>query len=160
MAALRGGLRVGLVAGSDTHSGRPCGSAKEPRPYWGGYCGVWAETLTRRALFEAFLARRTYALTGARIALEFTVNGAPMGAEIPLSDTAEVCINVWAPADIAMVELMKDTAVARTFRPASDACRDEYHIETVDPTGGPAFYHCRVTLADGNLAVCSPVWVG
>ncbi len=27
-------------------------------------------------------------------------------------------------------------------------------------TGGPDFYHCRVTQTDGHLAVCSPVWLG
>lgn len=156
MGALRQGLRFGLVAGSDTHSGRPCGSAKEPRPYWGGYCGVWADGLTRRSLFEAFMAKRTYALTGARIAVQFTVNGAPMGSELPSTGTAAVSIDAWAPGPIAKVELMKDAAVLKIFAPDENEC----HIQTSDQTDGAAFYHCRVTLADGNLAVCSPVWIG
>jgi mycothiol synthase len=80
LAALRDGKRFGFTAGSDTHGGRPGGSAKEPRPYWGGLCAVWAKELTRRSLFEALWARRTVALTGARIVLSFTVNGAWMGS--------------------------------------------------------------------------------
>ncbi|MFO7900541.1 MAG: GNAT family N-acetyltransferase, partial [Planctomycetota bacterium] len=85
MDGLRRGLRFGFTGGSDTHSARPGGSAKEPRPYWGGLCAVWAGALTRRALFDALRARRTVALTGARIALRLSVNGAPMGSELPLA---------------------------------------------------------------------------
>ena len=94
MAALRRGLRVGFVAGSDTHSARPGGSAKEPRPYWGGLAAVWAKSLTRRDVFAALRARRTYALTGARVVLKMTVNGAWMGSEIPLADRAQIEIDV------------------------------------------------------------------
>ena len=156
MPALRRGLRVGFVAGSDTHSARPGGSAKEPRPYWGGLAAVWAQSLTRRDLFSALRGRRTYALTGARIVLRLTVNGAPMGSEIPLADEAQIRIDVWAPGDIRKVEIMKNTHVLQEFGPFGDEC----HLEYTDPPDGPAFYHCRVTQTDGHLAVCSPVWLG
>jgi mycothiol synthase len=156
LVALRSGLRVGFTAGSDTHSGRPGGSAKEPRPYWGGLCAVWAQALTRRALFEALRARRTVALTGARIALRFSVNGAPMGSELPLTARRELIVEVWGADRIARVELMRDGAALHVERPDADVAR----IEFEDPTDRPAFYHCRVTQADGHLAVCSPVWVG
>jgi len=156
MEALRQGLRLGFVAGSDTHSGRPGGSAREPRPYWGGLTGVWAERLSRRDLFAALWARRTYALTGARIVLRVMVNGAWMGSELPVSDRAEIQIDAWAPGTIGMVELLKNTRVIRRFEPN----RDECHIEIEDQTGGAAFYHCRITQTDGQLAVSSPVWIG
>ncbi len=156
LAALREGLRVGFVGGSDTHGGRPCGSAKEPRPYWGGYCGVWASSLTRRALFAALHARRTYALTKARIALRFTVNDSPMGSEIAAAERARIGIDVWAPSAIAHVQVMKNGTVLRTLRPDGS----EFHLELEDSVVAAAFYHCRVTLRDGSLAVCSPVWVG
>jgi mycothiol synthase len=156
MPALRRGVRLGFIAGSDTHSGRPGGSAKEPRPYWGGLTAVWADDLTRRDLFGALLARRTYALTRARIVLEFTVNGMPMGSEAPQCTTADIRIDVWAPGRIAKIEVLKNTELLREFSLNQDEC----HTEMSDRTGGPAFYHCRVTLADGNLAVCSPVWLG
>ena len=51
---------------------------------------------------------------------------------------------------------MKDGEVAATI--AGEI--DEAHIDWVDKPLDPAFYHCRVTMADGNLAVCTPVWVG
>ena len=158
MAGLRRGLRMGFVAGSDTHTGRPGGSAQDARPYWGGLCAVWAKGLTRRSLFEAFRARRTYALTGARTALRFSVNGEPMGSEIPLARERRLLAEVWAPARIARVQFMRDGEVLHEETPNTDVCRLEYVDSPA--SGAPAFYHCRVTQADGHLAVCSPVWVG
>lgn len=156
MAALRKGLRLGFVAGSDTHSARPGGSAKEPLGSWGGLAAVWAKDLTRRSIFEAVRARRTYALTRSRIVLKMTVNGAWMGSELPPSDTAQIRIEAWGQAPIAKVEIIKNTRLLKEFGPFGDECR----IDFEDATNGPAFYHCRVTQSDGELAVCSPVWVG
>ena len=156
MAALQRGMRLGFVAGSDTHSGRPGGSAKEPRPYWGGLAAVWTRGLTRRSIFGALRARHTYALTGARIVLDMTVDGAPMGAEIPARGYVGIRIDAWTPGRIAQVEVMKNARLLRRFSPGGDEC----HLQVEDRTGGPAFYHCRLTQTDGQLAVCSPVWVG
>jgi mycothiol synthase len=154
--ALRRGVRLGFIAGSATHTGRPGGSAHEPGPYWGGLCGVWAPSLTRTGLFEAFMARRTFALTGARIVLNFTVNEAPMGSEQPLSETREGLIEAWAPEKIMRVDLLKNGNIFKVWKPRRADCR----IVFTDREAAPAFYHCRVTQADGHLAVCSPVWVG
>lgn len=156
MEALRKGLRLGFVAGSDTHSARPGGSAKEPLGYWGGLAAVWAKDLTRRSLFEAIHARRTYALTRARIVLRMTVNDAWMGSELLASDTARIRIEAWAPLPIAKVEIVKNAELLKEFGPFGDECR----IEHEDTTGGSTFYYCRVTQIDGELAVCSPVWIG
>lgn len=154
--ALKRGHRLGFVAGSDTHSGRPCGSPKEPLGYWGGMAGVWAPSLTRRSLFEAIRARRTVALTGARIILQFRVNGAWMGSELPASETAHLRLDAWTPGEIARVEILKNGDLLHTV----DGGGGERHLEFEDATGGPAFYHARLTQTDGHLAVCSPVWVG
>ena len=156
MAALRQGLRLGLVAGSDTHTGRPGGSLDQPRPYWGGLCGVWAERLTRRSIFEAFRARRTYALTGARIALRFSVNGAPMGSEIAPSSPRLLAAEAWAPGPIARVQLMRNAQLLHEECPNADVCRVEFRDLDVEP----AFYHCRIVQDDGQMAVCTPVWAG
>jgi len=156
MAGLRKGLKLGFVAGSDTHSARPGGSAKEPMGHWGGLAAVWAKDLTRQGIYDAVRARRTYALTRARIALKMTVNDAWMGSALPASDLARIRVGAWGQAPIAKVQIMKNTQLLREFGPFGDECK----IEIEDNTGGPAFYHCRVTQADGELAVCSPVWIG
>jgi hypothetical protein len=156
MSALKKGLRLGFVAGSDTHSGRPGGSFKEPRKYWGGLAAVWAKSLTRRDIFDSLYNRRTYALTGARIVLKMTVNGAMMGSEIPASDEVGIRIDVWAPGKIKRVQLLKNASLIKEFGPFGNECM----LEIEDKTNGSAFYHCRVVQEDGHLAVCSPVWVG
>lgn len=155
-AVLRRGVRVGFVAGSDSHSARPGGSAREPMPYWGGLAAVWAPSLTRQDIYNALYHRHTYALTGARIVLMMTVNGSLMGSEIPASDHAEIHIEVTTPGTIARIELLKNTKVIHTFSPQGNRAI----LNHTDETDGPAFYHCRVVQTDGELAVCSPVWVG
>jgi hypothetical protein len=155
---LRHGLRMGLVAGSDTHTARPGGSAQDARPYWGGLCGVWADSLTRRGLFRAFRERRTYALTRAKIALRFWVNDLPMGSEGPAADTATVRVQAWAPSPIKTVQILRDTHIVHETKESAGAA-DVAWTHRRD-SREPVFYHCRVVLADGNLAVSTPVWLG
>jgi hypothetical protein len=156
MAALRAGLRLGFTAGSDTHSGWPGGACKEPRPYPGGLCAVWAPELTRRSLFAGLWARRTYAVFGRRVVLRFTVNDAPMGSELPFSERVCVRLQAWAEERIARLEVLR-SAAAWQSRSAAQTSADAVWVDELDR---PAFYHARVTLRDGSLAVCSPVWVG
>ena len=82
--ALRSGYRVGFVANSDGHKGRP--GASHPGAFtfgaYGGVTCVLAESLTREAVFEAICQRRCYGVTAAqRIHVELAVNGLPTGAE-------------------------------------------------------------------------------
>ncbi len=58
------GGRTGFVGGSDTHEGKPAART-----------AVLAEALTREGLFEALRSRRNYAVTHARIVLDFRING-------------------------------------------------------------------------------------
>ena len=74
-AALDAGKRFGFVASSDDHAGFP-------GAYGEGLMAVHAQDLSRGAILEAVRARRTYALTGDRIEVDFAVEGAPMGATV------------------------------------------------------------------------------
>ena len=149
VAAWRAGLRFGLSGGSS-------GMCDTARPGEGCLCAVWAADLTRRALFAALQARRTYAVSGRRIVLRFTVNGAPMGAELPFAGRSRVHVQAWAEEPIARLEVARNAAPWCTLEPGELACD---HILD-DALDRPAFYHARVTLTDGSLAVCSPVWIG
>jgi len=72
--ALRRGYRLGIIAGSDDHKGRP-GASHCGRSVWrnhrGGLTAVYARDLSREALFEALRARRCYGTSGARILVRF-----------------------------------------------------------------------------------------
>ena len=101
---LQKGMRFGFVASSDNHRGYP-------GAYGEGVVGVWSRDLSRASLLEAIRARRTYAATGDRIALEVAVNGKPMGSEIPATADRQIDVRVEAQDAIAMIELVRNGRV-------------------------------------------------
>ncbi|MBM4043960.1 MAG: DUF3604 domain-containing protein [Planctomycetes bacterium] len=131
--ALALGKRFGVVAGTDDHFGYP-------GAYGEGLAAVYATARTRAALFEALRARRTYAVTGDRIELLFTVNGAMMGSVLPPTRERRIEIAVRGWDDLAMIELLKDNRVVHRHFPEdqADSCR---------PFAGPV--KCRIEFGWG-----------
>jgi hypothetical protein len=103
-AALAAGLRFGFVGSSDDHAGFP-------GAYGEGLMAALVTGFTRAAIFEAIRARRTYALTGDRIEVDFTVGGAPMGATIAAGRHAEVAFAVQGRDELDVVEVILDGRV-------------------------------------------------
>jgi hypothetical protein len=104
--ALEIGARVGIVANSDGHKGRPGASWPGASTFgaYGGLTCLTAEALTREALFDALRARRTVATTGCRLDLDVAVLGAQPGDVVPTErDRVEVAVRVVAPAPIHAV---------------------------------------------------------
>ena len=110
---LEKGLRFGFVASSDDHRGYP-------GAYGEGVLGVWASELTRRSLLEAIRARRTYAATGDRITLEVTLNGQPMGSQLPVTADRQIDVRIEGQDSIAMVELIRNGRVIERYFPEDD----------------------------------------
>ena len=108
------GTRFGFVASSDDHLGYP-------GAYGEGVLGVWAQDLGARSLFEAIRARRTYAASGDRIALEFTLNGRPMGAELPYAAEREIDVRVAGQDAVEMIELIRNGRVIERHFPGDHA---------------------------------------
>ena len=100
-AGLRAGHRFGVIGSTDHHAAHP-GSHDH------GRLGVWAPELSRDAIWQALEARRTWALTGDRIELEFTLNERPMGAELPATRERSLAAHVRAGGPLDYVELVKD----------------------------------------------------
>jgi len=87
--AFEKGYRVGIVANSDGHKGRP-GACYPGASFFGSYGGLTcflAERLDRDALFECMRRRRHYATTGNRALLDVTATCASP-AEVFLRDPA------------------------------------------------------------------------
>lgn len=103
-AALAAGLRFGFVGSSDDHAGFP-------GAYGEGLMAALVSEFTREGIFEAIRARRTYALTGDRIELDFTAEGAPMGATIEAGTKAEIRFTVQGRDELDMVEVIQDGRV-------------------------------------------------
>lgn len=161
--ALICGARMGCVAGSDVHSPHPGlvhkagGNLRYDDP---GLVAVWATELTREAVYDAMYARRCYGASGARIMIDFRINGARMGAEIV--DTSDAPRDVWldgsAPAPLQTVELLKNEQPYLSMN--IDGAETHAQVRIGDrPRADTDWYRVRVTLTDTRQAWSSPIWV-
>lgn len=102
------GYRIGIIASGDTHSGYP--------GVWNnGLAGVWASELTREALWEALLRRRTYGVTGDRMLVDFRADDAPMGSVLGGSGQVQLSAFVVGEAAIDRIELLRNNRVLATY---------------------------------------------
>jgi hypothetical protein len=104
--ALEQGLIFGFTASTDDHLGYP-------GAYGEGLTGVLAESLTRESVFQALKDRRTYAVTGDRITLDFALNGAPMGSVLPGQGDRRLRAGLRLEDEPLAVELIKNGRIWR-----------------------------------------------
>lgn len=124
LAALRRGLRVGIIASTDDHFGYP-------GAYGEGLVGVYAPELSREAVLEALRARRTIAVTGDRIHLRASVNGEWMGSELPFTDERQIDVSAAGLDEIDRIELVKNGRVIDRHFPADEFRGDAWPDEVV-----------------------------
>ncbi|MFB3825569.1 MAG: DUF3604 domain-containing protein [Bryobacteraceae bacterium] len=105
------GNRFGVIASTDDHLGYPGG-------YGEGLAAVFAPELSRKAIMEALWDRRTYAVTGDRIALRFTLNGKMMGRELPYTRERSLRVAVTGWDQVERVEVLKNNRVVHRNFPA------------------------------------------
>jgi len=98
------GNKFGIIGSTDHHNAFP-GS------YGYGRLAVWAEALTRDAIWEAIARRRTYALTGDNIELEFSLNGYLMGDSCPANPERRLVIQVRGSSTIDYVDILHNNRV-------------------------------------------------
>ncbi len=110
------GHRVGVVASSDGHKGRPGASYPGASGFGvlGGLTGIIADELTPDAIFEALQARRCYATSGRRILLRVQCNNHPMGSEITADGPVTLGIFCAGTAGIRAVEILRSPPGAGT----------------------------------------------
>jgi hypothetical protein len=100
------GHRFGVIASTDHHGGYP-GSHGD------GRIAVIAEELTRESLWNAFLVRRVYAVTGDKIEADFQIDGAPIGSEIQSRKERHITLKVRGSDALDRVEILKNGRVIR-----------------------------------------------
>jgi hypothetical protein len=137
------GYRVGIVANSDGHKGRP-GAEGPGASLFGAYGGLTClqlPELSRRAVFEALRARRHFATTGSRMRLDVSaafagetelfatdpalgatsrqaVGCAPMGAIVHTTgDQATLSVTASAAAPIERIEIRNGREIVAVHRP-------------------------------------------
>ncbi|MFW6157028.1 MAG: DUF3604 domain-containing protein, partial [Armatimonadota bacterium] len=164
-AGLARGYRMGFIAASDTHSGFP---GRQHPDYYGfcfsyksGLAAIRAPELTAKALVDALKARNCYATTGARIYVEFAVNGQRMGSELPdemLEGARTITGRVVGTEQISRIDIVRNNEDWRTLRPEIDDV--SFELTDDDPIEAGAYYYLRAWQADGEMAWASPVWGG
>jgi hypothetical protein len=159
------GHLIGVVGASDNHNVRP----GEP---WAGLTAVYADALTRDALFDSIRARHTYATTGQRMLLDFRMGSAMMGdvVRLPWSQAPTLSVRVVGTLPVDWVELVRFDGLSYTVvytatpGPGEDARHVEFQFtDTTLP--GEGLYYVRAQQPDPNkpavpaMAWSSPIWI-
>jgi len=155
-AALVQEHKLGIIAGSDNHIAEPGHHIYYPGE-GGGLAAVFASELTRDAIFQALFDRYCYGTTGARILLDFTINGYRMGKEFSTGGDRKIEVKVIGTSPIIKIEIIKDNQILKEYK----LKEDEVNVSYIDKEklNKESFYYVRVTQLDGHMAWSSPIWV-
>lgn len=163
--ALDLGYAFGFTGGTDTHTSEP------GNPDQGGVTGVYAESLTRRDVFSALSARRTFAVYGNRMFLMFSVNGEIMGSDVSMgaSEARRVDGRVLASEPVERVDIIRNgtvvwsedgngrTDISIAWEDHSDL--SALLLERELTADRYAYYYLRAKTVYGGIAWASPVFV-
>lgn len=152
--ALQRGRKVGVVAGSDGHKGRPGASYPGASTFgtYGGLTCVYAEELTREAIWDALRARRCYATTGERIILRTFADGHWMGEEYAADGPVRLAVEAHGTAPIEWVQVRRGADVIHEERPCSASELSERRIRVA--WGGARIRgRKRSSVWDGELTL-------
>ena len=152
--ALRQGYKVGFVANSDGHKGRPGASHPGASTFgaYGGLTCVAARSLTRDAVFDAVRRRRCYATTAAqRIHVELSVDGLPMGAEGLAHGPVRIAGRVAGTGPVERVDVFRGLELVHSVTPYTAASFDGSARYRVAWAGSRVRGRDRLTTWDGYL---------
>jgi len=105
--ALRRGYRVGVVANSDSHKGRPAAEHAGAGRFgvYGGLTCILADKLDRPALFTALQHRHCYGTSGPRILVDATLAGKIIGSDVTAT-ALPLRVEVIGTAGIERIDLL------------------------------------------------------
>ena len=153
--ALDAGLRFGFIGSTDSHGlDWHHGIARWRNPFRSGLAAVFGAEPTRASILEAIRARRTYATTGARIALRVDLDGAPMGSELPAGTRGELGIEVTGTAAITRIVVVTTDGDQVVASPGAATATVRV------PAPDARYFYVRVEQDDAELAWSSPIWIG
>jgi hypothetical protein len=164
--ALEKGARMGCIAGSDDHATSPglktnVGRFTNLRYENPGITAVLAKELTREAVFEALKNRRCYGTNGARIMVDFRLNGHVMGSELRLErdQKRSLYIKVTGAGSLKRVSLVKNGQDYMAFNIDGWEQELEELIFEYEAERSVDYYYLRVEQMDGGMAWTSPIWI-
>jgi hypothetical protein len=149
---LKQGYRYGFVANSDGHKGHVGTN---------GVTAVFAETLTRDAILDAYRQRHVYGTTNARIRLLFTAQtgaggAGMMGDVLPNGPAKTFRIDVTGESPLKKIDLFRNGDLYRRFVPDGTTRRFRTNLTIED--AAPSDWYVRATQCDNHIAYSSPIW--
>jgi hypothetical protein len=159
LEAMQRRLKVGFIAASDDHSSRPgLTYPSGGMTTRGGYTGVYAEELTREALWEAIRARRTYGTTSERIIVRVESDGHLMGEEFSGKNAPEIKVSIHGTSPIHEVEVFNWDK--RVFRhPFAEPQSEVEKLFKIEWSGARVKSRPKVVTWDGELIIYDGVLV-
>ena len=118
---------------------------------------VLTTELTEQNLYEAMKSRRVYATEDADLQIYYTLDGAIMGSEVPVSrvgERAELLVKLHDPTDtdLGTVEVITSGGAVAASAQASGTVSFSLPADA-------DYYFLRITQGDGDVAVTAPVWI-
>ena len=166
------GLRLGFIAGTDTHSTMPAGFGDEPSHIdrLPGLTAVVAPRLTRKNIFNALRDRNCYAASLERIYLDVSVAGARGGRTLKAADVPaarKIIATAAARSEIKSIDVVRNGR--NIHSKAVGDWKGTLEFEDADDLSGLlmdskylgrfAYYYVRVNCSSGAQAWSSPVWI-
>jgi hypothetical protein len=142
--ALGKGYRLGFQSSSD---------------HWSthiSYCIVLAERHDREAILDAMKKRHCYGATD-DIIVDLRSGQQLMGDEFKTKAAPTLEIKVIGTKPIAKIDILKDSEVVDTLRPAQVSHQSTW--TDPKPDRGVHYYYIRAEQTDGQLAWASPLWI-
>jgi len=168
---LNKGAIIGVTGGGDDHEAHggfgpedPDGQGKTFHSF--AHVGLWKGGLTaalmprlgRKELVQALRERQTYATTGPRILVDFSVSGVPMGGEGKAGRNGPtVAATVHGTSKIARVEVIRDGQIAQSIQGDGPDLTVKWSDGAAQR--GHHWYLLKVIQQDQEMAWTSPVWI-
>lgn len=164
--ALIRGWKVGFAGGLDHHHLMKKADC---------FTGVWADKLTRDSVFDSLIAKRTFASTNEKIAVDFKINNIPMGGEINFGiDDLEKVFPLRMDIEIHPTEELESVEIIDVYKPCHSFEKSElgngeklqlfweFENEFVYDYYCNCYNRCfyvRIEQKNGSLAWSSPVYI-
>lgn len=142
--ALQKGYKFGFQASSD---------------HWSTHISLFiilAEGRDRKSLLDAVKKRHCYGATD-NILVDFRCGEKIMGDVITTSGAAKFQVHVVGTAKIAKIDVLRDSEVVDTLKPANREFKGEW--SDAKALAGTHYYYLRVLQDDGEIAWVTPIWV-
>lgn len=172
MDLLNRGMKLGFIAGTDSHATMPAGGGVEPSHLdrLPGLTAVHCPELTRQAVFDAIRRRQCYAASLERILMQGSIAGHTFGEELSFAERPtplKIDMVVAAKSTITRIELVRNGKTISTVTPGSWQAhftyQDREDLENLmmdsSHSGHFLYYYLRVTCESGAQAWSSPVWI-